>query len=889
MLNGRLRSAVMVAGLGLGWTLMAPQAATAQCTYDVYPSSVDDVDDGGDSGSLSVGWSHPPLPFDVDPLCGDSWFAVSNDPWISTRTSDTDNFTLYYTVAANPTTTARTGTITVSGHATFTIDQLAAPPCPPSPRVSSTSLSFTSAGGMQTVDVQEAAHCRYGVRGNPTWIGVRPANVAGDGSVTVTVDPNTGSSTLSGTVTIGGTTVPVDVPPPACTFQVEYTSREVADDAGQYDVSVTASAATCRWSMTSHAGWLDVRTPNRTGSTHGTYRTRDNIGSPERIGTMTVAGHTVTITQRGSEPPPPPPPPPPPNGCPNAPAVQPESVSLASAAEQSDQVTLQQAETCRYAVTETLDWLRVSPSTVAGNGVVTLTTETANDMASARSGTVTIGSATITVSQCPASPTRVTHSSPVRVPDTGRTFVIGVPYPSDCRWPVADDQDWITPNRSTIAGYEKVPITVQPNDGATRSGTVRFGELTVSIVQEPLSRLSEKRDELLQDWASRTGNANDVCRGWDNLNSSAKEVFIWNTHRLHLVDMGDSSTMLDHVDRLYAIYGKDGGECGGIEYNRTFMSMTTNGMTSDLQDKLVRVDFGDDEILRPWRQSRDHSCRWYNILALGECVHTPFHDSVETEITIDGQDKEPGAQLHFFGQRDVVYVRRYFFDGQVACGVDERFAPRSEVCTAGNCYTITGPSPCPLQPRYQDMILSDPIASYTRGPRNSQQYNRVTITDAYSFEMDQDYGGRNRSAPSCLHGGVPMREIYSQNYGNPRWNWQPPACHDRLSSKFSDDALPSDVTQVRAVHVTELRDRINAVRILFGLTPFAWTDAIITPGSTPIKALHLTELRRALAEAYTVANRDTPTYTDTTIVAGRTAIRSVHLRELRLAVLALEE
>ena len=730
--------------------------------------------------------------------------------------------------------------------------------------------------------------------------------------------------------------------------------------------------------MISHAGWLDVRTPNRTGSTHGTYRTGDNIGSPQRVGTMTVAGHTVTITQRGTEPPPPNTSPvavddtattqtdtpvkisvlandtdanndsltvaavvqapaqgtavvdtggqtityeppmawtgvttftyrvtdgrltavakvtvtvdaAPSNGCPDAPTAQPESVSLASAAEQSDQVTLQQAETCRYAVTETLDWLRVSPSTVAGNGVVTLTTETANDMASARSGTVTIGNATITVSQCPASPTRVTSSSPIRVPDTGQTFVIGVPYRSDCSWPVAADDDWITPSRSKISGYEKVPITVQPNDGATRSGTVRFGELTVVVVQEPLSRLSENRDELLQDWASRTGNANDVCRGWDNLNWSAKEILIWNTHRLHLVDMGDSSTMLDHVDRLYAIYGKDGSECGGIEYNRTFMSMTTNGMTSDLQDKLVRAAFGDDEILRPWRQSRDHSCRWYNILALGQCVHIPFHDSVETENTIDGQDKEPGAQLHFFGQRDVVNVRRYFFDGQVACGVDEQFAPRSEVCTAGNCFTITGPSPCPLQPRYQDMILPDPIASYTRGPQNSQQYNRVTIADAYSFEMDQDYGGRNRSAPSCLHGGVPMREIYSQNYGNPGWNWQPSACHDRLSFRFSGDELTSDVTQVRAVHVTELRDRINAVRILFGLMPFGWTDATITPGSTPIKALHLTELRRALAEAYTVANRDTPTYTDTTILAGRTAIRSVHLRELRLAVLALEE
>ena len=118
MLNVRLRSAVMVAGVGLGWTLIAPQAATAQCTYDVFPSSVDDVAAAGASGSLSVGWTHPPLPFGLDPQCWSMWYAVSNDPWISASRDlpyVDHQHTLDYTVAANPTTDERTGTLTVAG------------------------------------------------------------------------------------------------------------------------------------------------------------------------------------------------------------------------------------------------------------------------------------------------------------------------------------------------------------------------------------------------------------------------------------------------------------------------------------------------------------------------------------------------------------------------------------------------------------------------------------------------------------------------------------------------------------------------------------------------------------------------------------------------------
>ena len=976
MLNVRLRMTLMVAGLGLGWTLIAPHAATAQCTYDVYPSSVDNVNHAGASGSLSVGWSHPPLPFDVDPLCGDSWFAVSNDPWISTRTSDTNNFTLHYTVAANPTAMARTGTITVSGHATFTIDQLAAPPCPSSPEVLPTSLTFTSDGGMKTVTVQEAAHCRYGVRGNPTSIGVRPANVVGDGSVTVTVDPNTGSSTLSGTVTIGGTTVPVDVPPPACTFQVEYTSREVADDPGQYDVSVTASASTCPWSMISHASWLEVRTPNRTGSTHGTYRTGDNIGSPQRDGTMTVAGHTVTITQRGSEPPRP---------CPDAPAVQPESVSLASAAEQSDQVTLQEAEICRYTVTETLDWIRVSPSTVAGNGVVTLTTETANDIATARSGTVSIGSTSVDVTQA-----GTTNSSPVAVNDSATTqtdtpvkiFVLAndtdadndsltvaavVQAPAQGTAVVDTDRQTITytPPTTDWTGTTTFRYRVSDGNGGTAEATVTVtvnppnrpptahahfvgsgavgtivtldgtlsrdpdgdhlhyqwtqtdgkevvllnstGDYAIAIEAELIFRvpatpgddnlefslvvtdlrgaasepatvtvtalgavLTQHRERLLTDLASRGGRTGGVCALWNSLNRTKKEVFLWNTHRLHI------TRMLPDVTKLYAIYGADGAACGGGEYNRTFMAMTPA-----LGDKLVLIARDQNGTVLPaWRETRDPACTWGVFIAAitgtsfrPECPHQPFTAQVET---FKGS---PRGQIQFFGPDYVVVSREYGPGGGFdSCGVDRIGVPRSDVCPAGTTCSGGGPyTGCTSE--HSDTIVYDPTGPYTRGPAG----DTVTITDALSFEMDQDYGTTHNSAPGCSN----MRMTYSEEYGDPNWQWRPTGCSPPMGVT-EPEPDPFGGRSIRAVHMTELRQRVNALRQRFSLAAYNWTDATITPEVTPAKAVHVTELRTALNEAYRAANRDAPDFTDAVITPRVTPIRQVHLNELRKAVVALE-
>lgn len=105
---------------------------------------------------------------------------------------------------------------------------------------------------------------------------------------------------------------------------------------------------------------------------------------------------------------------------------------------------------------------------------------------------------------------------------------------------------------------------------------------------------------------------------------------------------------------------------------------------------------------------------------------------------------------------------------------------------------------------------------------------------------------------------------------------------------FTDDVLTAGATIVRAVHITELRSRIDVVRGARSLAPFNWTDPDLVAGTTLVTAVHIRELRTAVAEAFSASGQSAPTYTDSDLTPGVTPLRAAHIAELRSAVAALE-
>jgi len=150
--------------------------------------------------------------FNVNATAGCPWTAVlgpnSSFITINSGSSGTGNGTVNYTVAANPVTMPRMGTIIAAGF-TFTVTQDAAP-CMFS--IMPTSMTFGSAGGSSTVAVTTTAGCNWtaALGPNSSFITINSGSSgSGSGTVGYSVAANPVEQTRMGTIIIAGQTFTV--------------------------------------------------------------------------------------------------------------------------------------------------------------------------------------------------------------------------------------------------------------------------------------------------------------------------------------------------------------------------------------------------------------------------------------------------------------------------------------------------------------------------------------------------------------------------------------------------------------------------------------------------------------------------------------------------------
>lgn len=165
------------------------------CTYSLSPMN---------PGATSAGG---PASVSVTAGTGCAWTAASNATWItiSAGGSGSGNGTVNYIVAANASTTSRTGTMTVAGQ-TVTVTQTGA--C--SFTVSPTAPNFDASGGTGTLAVTAGTNCTWTATESLSWITITSgASGAGNGTVTYSVAANSTTSSRTGTMTVAGATVAV--------------------------------------------------------------------------------------------------------------------------------------------------------------------------------------------------------------------------------------------------------------------------------------------------------------------------------------------------------------------------------------------------------------------------------------------------------------------------------------------------------------------------------------------------------------------------------------------------------------------------------------------------------------------------------------------------------
>ena len=143
----------------------------------------------------------------VTTSAGCAWTTVNNSPSFITITSGASgngNGTVSYSVAANSSTTSRTGTITIAGQ-TFTVTQ-AGLSC--SYSIAPSAQSFSATGGTNSVNVTATPGCAWTATSNAPWVNVIGSGT-GDGIANYSVATNTGLA-RTGTLSIAGATFTVN-------------------------------------------------------------------------------------------------------------------------------------------------------------------------------------------------------------------------------------------------------------------------------------------------------------------------------------------------------------------------------------------------------------------------------------------------------------------------------------------------------------------------------------------------------------------------------------------------------------------------------------------------------------------------------------------------------
>ncbi len=164
-------------------------AGAVTCSYVVSPLSATFAANGG---TASV---------DVSTAAGCTWTSASGVSWagITAGASGTGPGRVDYSVQANASTSARSGSLTVAGQ-TVSLSQ-AGTAC--SYTINPTTQSFTAAGGSGSVAVTAPAGCAWVATSGAAWISITSGQTGtGNGTVGFTVAANNTGSARTGQITI---------------------------------------------------------------------------------------------------------------------------------------------------------------------------------------------------------------------------------------------------------------------------------------------------------------------------------------------------------------------------------------------------------------------------------------------------------------------------------------------------------------------------------------------------------------------------------------------------------------------------------------------------------------------------------------------------------------
>jgi hypothetical protein len=414
-----------------------------------------------------------------------AWTAISNADWIQLiNDSGVGNGSVNYSCAHNDNLSSRTGTIAIQGKI-ITITQEGV--------ICNFSLSNTSvnvpdhgASGTFTL-ITSSSKCNWKATSVPSWIQISPKFGVGTSTITFTCDDNLGVQ-RSGNIVINGITYTVNQAAIVCRYTLPVLSKLFSWRQSSSSFSFTSNSPNCSWIATTNVDWLTISPTSGSGSGTINFSTiGDNSTGVARIGSINVGGQTFTVTQALQGP------------C--AYALTPMAIDVPST-NASSSFTVTTDIDCAWTASTSSSWI-TGLSSGTGSGIVNFSTA-ANTTGAIRTGIITLGGSSITVTQaandctCALSPVRQTVDSLNFGWPIGYIFHITV-Y-SMCPWTYSIDVPWIhvldyvpnpgvmipggapTNNTYGVTGYD-FSYRVETNMGPIRTGHITINGIVFPVTQ----------------------------------------------------------------------------------------------------------------------------------------------------------------------------------------------------------------------------------------------------------------------------------------------------------------------------------------------------------------------------------------------------------------------
>ena len=376
-------------------------------------------------------------------------------------------------------------------------------PSPAKCDVTLSAASIAGSGGNGTVAVTTRQECGWTASSQVGWISaLTPTSGQGNGQVAFTVAPNPQRVERQGDILVNDERVSVRQEAATCQFTITSTNQDFGNRGGTGTVTVSG-VQTCTWTARSDVSWITI-TSGTSGDGSGAVEFRVASNSQgARSGTMTIADRPFTVSQAAGEAPAPTPPSPtptppaptppaPPTPAPPAPSpactysVNGPSQSFPFGGGAGASISVSAPNGCAWTAQSNASWITIT-SGANGSGNGTATFSVASNGGLARTGTLTVASRTITVTQVrdPATCRYTLSPSGGSFAHPGGAASMSVSTDSDCSWNSTASAPWISiTSGASGTGNGSVTYSVASNAGGlARSGTITVGFTTVPVTQ----------------------------------------------------------------------------------------------------------------------------------------------------------------------------------------------------------------------------------------------------------------------------------------------------------------------------------------------------------------------------------------------------------------------